>query len=369
MLRIGPLQIDQPALLAPMAGLTDLVFRRICREQGCGLVYTELIEASNLLRGLHRARRQAETEPAGRPVAVQLYHDAPDTLAEGARWVEENVDCDVLDLNMGCPVPRVVSRGAGAALMRDPQRVERLVRAVVDATSLPVTAKIRAGWDEGERNAVDVAQAIESGGGQAIAVHARTRVQGHEGPVDRRLLAEVKESVSVPVIGNGGILTAEHALAMRDSCGVDAVMVGRASIGNPWIFGAIDEAWSGRTPCSPTPEQRVALVERHLAACIAANQRRARRARDRERAVARAVRWIRGHAVGYLRGAPGGAAAVRQLNDLNSPAAFLSAVRQAWLPPDQPPSGPTRRELAPGETRAGQPPPTGSDSKVILDAG
>jgi tRNA-dihydrouridine synthase B len=348
-LRIGPLQIPEPALLAPMAGLTDFVFRRVCREQGCGLVYTELIQAENLLAGLHRARRQAETDAEGRPVAVQLYHGDPDVLAEAARWVEEHIDCDVIDLNMGCPVPRVVSKGAGAALMRDPARVERLVRAVTNATALPVTAKIRAGWDEGERNAVAVARAIEAGGGQAIAVHARTRSQGHEGPVDRELLAEVKQAVSVPVIGNGGIRTPEDAIAMRDACGVDAVMVGRASIGHPWIFGAIGEAWAGRAPSPPTPEQRIALVERHLAACIAANQRRARRTRDEKSAIGRAVHWIRGHAVGYLTGAPGGRDAIRQLNDLHTPEAFLSAVREAWLPLAATASGPTRTDPAPGD--------------------
>lgn len=368
-LRIGPLQIPEPALLAPMAGLTDSVFRQLCREHGCGLVYTELIGADHLVRDTHRSRQQAETSAGGRPVAVQLYHGEAEVLAEGARWVTENVACDLVDLNMGCPVPRVVSKGAGAALMRDPARVERLVAAVVAATTLPVTAKIRAGWDEGERNAVDVARAIEAGGGQAVAVHARTRLQRHEGPVDCRLLAEVKAAVGIPVIGNGGILSAADAVAMRDQCGVDGVMVGRGCIGNPWIFGAAGRAWAGRPAGEPTPDERIQTIDRHLAAIIAAFQRRARRVRDVEAAIPRAVRWIRGHMVGYLRGAPGGPAAVRQLNDLNTPEELLNAVRKAWLPHSTGFAGPTRTGRIVEDDAAGRPGPMPSDSTVKADAG
>jgi len=357
-LRIGPLEIPEPALLAPMAGLTDVVFRQLCREHGCGLVYTELISADHLVRNTHRSRQQAETSAAGRPAAVQLFSGDAEVLAEAARWVTAHVACDLLDVNMGCPVARVVSKGAGAALMRDPRRVERLVAAVVEATRLPVTAKIRAGWDEGERNAVEVARAVEAGGGRAVAVHARTRVQRHEGPVDRALLAEVKEAVSIPVIGNGGILGPEDALLMRSQCGVDAVMVGRGSIGNPWIFGAVDAAWGGRPVTPPTPEQRLATIERHLGAIIATFQRRARRLRDREAAIPRAVRWIRGHMTGYLREAPGGPQVIRQLNDLDTPEALLSAVRRAWLPRSDDEAGPTLEDWIAelnnqGETQGG----------------
>ena len=178
--------------------------------------------------------------------------------AEAARWVTEHVPCDLIDLNMGCPVPRVVTRGAGAALMRDPSLVERLVGAVVNATSLPVTAKTRSGWAEGERNAVDVARAVEAAGGVAIAVHARTRSQRHEGPVDWPLLASVREAVSIPVIGNGGIVNAEGALAMRSATGVDAVMIGRGALGNPWIFRSIERAWRGEPDAPPTLDERIA---------------------------------------------------------------------------------------------------------------
>ncbi|HCP45315.1 MAG TPA: tRNA dihydrouridine synthase DusB, partial [Deltaproteobacteria bacterium] len=233
---IGPISVARVAVLAPMAGITDHNFRFLCREQRCGMVYTELVNADCLLRGLQRSFRLVETQPGERPVGVQLYGWDPQPLAEAAAWVEEHIDCDLIDLNMGCPVPKVVSRGAGAALMRDPQRVERLVRAVVDAVELPVTAKTRSGWTENEINAVDVALAVEAGGGQCIAVHGRTRAQRHEGPVNWPLLAEIKRAVDIPVIGNGGILEASHAITMREQSGVDAVMVGRGAIGNPWIF-------------------------------------------------------------------------------------------------------------------------------------
>ena len=199
-----------------------------------------------------------------------------------------------------------------------------------------------------------------------MAVHARTRHQRHEGPVDRGLLAEVKRAVSIPVIGNGGILAPEDALAMRSECGVDAVMVGRAAIGNPWIFEAVREAWEGRRPSEPTPAERLATVEGHLAGCIATLQRRARRARDREGAVIRAVRWIRGHVVGYLRDAPGGRAALLQLNDLNTPEALLEAVREAWLAPSPARAGPTRTNPT---ARGGRTDQSLPESRVIPDAG
>jgi len=325
-----------------MAGMTDVVFRSFCREQGCSLVYTELVKADLLARGDRRSLRLAETHADERPVGVQLYHHDPDTLAAGARYVSEHIQCDLIDLNMGCPVPKIVSKGAGAALMRDPGLVERLVRAVVDATHLPVTAKTRSGWDEWERNAVDVARAVENGGGQAIAVHARTRAQRHEGPVDFPLLAEVVQAVSIPVIGNGGVLGPQGALDMRAQTGVDAVMVGRGALGNPWIFAAIEAAWLDRPWSPPSLDERLGLIRRHLEAARDANVRWAARQRDADDAEIRAARYVRGHLVGYVRGAPGERSFLRQLNELSRIDDVLQAVRQAWsVPPAGDRDGPT----------------------------
>lgn len=341
---IAGLRLSSPALLAPMAGLTDVVFRDLCREHSCGLVYTELVRGDNILKGDRRSLRLLETGEAERPVGVQLYHHDPSVLADAARWVTDHVPCDLIDLNMGCPVPRVVTKGAGAALMRDPGLVERLVRAVTGATHLPVTAKTRSGWDEWERNAVDIAKAVEAGGGQAIAVHARTRAQRHDGPVDFPLLADVVQAVSIPTIGNGGILRPQDALAMHRQTGVAAVMVGRGALGNPWIFDGIAAAWDGRPVVEPTLPERLAMIRRHLEAARQANLRWARRESERDDAEQRAARFVRGHLVGYVRGAPSEQRFKRRLNGLTEIDEVLEAVAQAWeVTPDEAQGGPTGR--------------------------
>jgi len=340
-LRIGALQVDTIAVLAPMAGMTDSVFRRLCLEAGCGLVYTELVKADCLLRGLTPSLRNVETASGERPVGVQLFHHDPPTLAEAARWVEEHVECDLIDLNMGCPVPKVVTKGAGAALMRQPRLVEQLVRAVVDAVALPVTAKTRSGWDASDINAVSVAQAVEAGGGAAIAVHARTRAQRHEGPVDWDLLAEVKQSVSIPTLGNGGVEDPSDAIAMRDATGVDAVMVGRGALGNPWVFNAIAAAWDGREARAPSVEQRLSVIERHLRGTVEANLRWAARPGELKSAEAAAMRYVRGHLLRYVADAPGLASFKQRMPQLLEVDEVLEAVKEAWLTTPAEGQGPT----------------------------
>ena len=340
-LTIGPRTIDGVAVLAPMAGMTDRIFRQLCVEQGCGLVYTELVHARLLVQGDRRTRQQAETTERERPVGVQLYGTDPATLAEAARWVEEHLPCDLIDLNMGCPVSKVVSRGAGAALMRQPRLVERLVGAVVDAVALPVTAKTRSGWDEAEISAPDVARAVEAGGGRAIAVHARTRAQRHEGPVDWDLLAEIKRTISIPVIGNGGITEAAHALRMREVTGVDAVMIGRGALGNPWIFREIDAAWHGRDAPPVPVEERLATVERHITGSIDRLTEWARRGKDLDGAEGRGVRYVRGHLVRYAAGAPGEDSFKKKMNSFATPEQAMEALRIAWADPKAGAAGPT----------------------------
>jgi len=330
-MKIGQNTIHEVAVLAPMAGFTDLNFRLICKEQGCGLVYTELVSADCLLREVRGSIRLVETDPRERPVGVQLYGADIHKLAEAARWVEENVPCDLIDLNMGCPVTRIVSRGEGAALMRDPRLVERLVRAVSDAVSLPVTAKIRAGWKDGEINAVEVSRAIEGGGSQAVAVHARTRAQRHEGAVDFSLLAAIKEAVSIPVLGNGGVRSATDALSMREQTGVDAVMVARGALGNPWIFRQISDAWHGRPTVAPTDEERLAMLERHLRGSVLSSMQWSRKAKERASAEGRGVARMRGHLLQYVSATPGAQDFRKSLNDLNTIEDALSAARAAFL--------------------------------------
>jgi nifR3 family TIM-barrel protein len=330
-MKIGALEIAAGAVLAPMAGFTDLGFRLLCKEQGCGLVYTELVSASCLLRGVHRSIRLVETHPQERPVGVQLYGADLEQLAEAARWVEENVPCDLIDLNMGCPVARIVSRGEGAALMRDPRLVEQLVRAVTGAVSLPVTAKIRAGWTDGEINAVEVSRAIEAGGCSAVAVHARTRSQKHEGRVDFALLAAIKSAVGIPVLGNGGIRSGEDAVRMREETGVDAVMVARGALGNPWIFNNISRLWQGLQPRHPSDAERLAMLERHLRSSVQASHQWARTQRERQTAEGRAVAAMRGHLLHYVMASPGADTFRRKLNDLHTVEDALAAARTAFL--------------------------------------
>ena len=327
---IRDVPIERVAVLAPMAGMTDVAFRRLCMEQRCGLVYTELVHAELLLKGVRRSLQTAETMPTDRPVGVQLYGPDPDTLAEAARYVEEHIPCDLIDLNMGCPVAKVVSKGAGAAIMRQPKLVERLTRAVVDAVDLPVTAKTRSGWTDREINAVDVGRAVEAGGGQALAVHARTRAQRHEGPVNWTLLADIKRVLSIPVIGNGGIDSPAHALRMRAQTGVDAVMVGRGALGNPWIFGQIDDAWHDRPIVIPSEAERRALILRHVTCTHDGFRRWARKDKDVRAAEGRAMAFLRGHLVHYVKGAPGAREFKHRLNFLFSAEEVMAGLEEAW---------------------------------------
>lgn len=324
-LPIGSLRVEAPAVLAPMAGITDLSFRLLCREQGAGLAYTELVSAEGLLRGGRQTAALLRTEARERPMGVQLFGSDPDRLAEAAAMVEDLVPCDLVDLNMGCPVPKVVSRGAGAALMRRPDLVFRLVEKVAAAVRLPVTAKIRSGWTETEINAPEVARAIAAGGGACVAVHARTRAQRHEGRPDWDLLAEIAAGVPIPVIGNGGILGADDALRMKRETGVAAVMVGRGAIGNPWIFRQIGDLWRGGVPSEPTSRERVETAMRHLAMTtqgfVAAGHKDARR---------RACGFIRGHLVQYVAGFRGAGEFRRALNDLCTPEDVEAALLRVF---------------------------------------
>lgn len=262
MLKIGDLQIPARAVLAPMAGVTDLAYRRLLRELGCQLAYTEFVSADGLLRKTKGSLKLIVTAEWDHPLGVQLFGSDAETIAEAARMVVEETRCDVLDLNMGCWVPKVIKRGAGAALLKDPPHVEKIVRAVVDAVDVPVTAKIRAGWTSNDINAPDVARAIEAGGADLLTLHARARSQGHSGEPDWSLITHLKEIVSIPVVGNGGLKDAHDAARMLETTGCDAVMIARGALGNPWIFSQIEEVLAGREPTVPSFEERMDAVRR-----------------------------------------------------------------------------------------------------------
>lgn len=257
-MKIGPHSLRTPLVLAPMAAVSELPFRRIALGMGAGLAPTELVSAEGLVRNSARTlrylRRDASVE---RPFCVQLFGGDPGRVAEGAKVARDH-GAEVVDLNMGCPVPKVTRGGGGAALMADPARAAAMVAAVAKATGLPVTVKIRSGWDASSINAPAFAAALEQAGAAAVAVHARTRAQGYSGHADWQVIAQVKRAVAIPVVGNGDVAGRADAERMVAETGCDAVMVGRAALGNPWVFRQI---LGGP---APTCEERAAMVRRHF---------------------------------------------------------------------------------------------------------
>ena len=237
-MKIGSVNLENNIFLAPMAGVTDMPFRILCREQGCGLVYSEMISAKGMFYKDEKSWKLADLSEAEKPAAVQIFGSEPEILAHSAEKLNAS-DAAILDINMGCPTPKITKNGEGSALMLKPELAGEIIRAVVSVSQKPVTVKIRKGWDDEHLNAVEIAQLAEKNGAAAIAVHGRTREQFYSGKADWGIIKSVKESVSIPVIGNGDIYKPEDAARMLELTGCDALMVGRGAQGNPWIFNRI----------------------------------------------------------------------------------------------------------------------------------
>lgn len=263
-MKIGTLTLSTPVLLAPMAGVTDRTCRRIYAAFGVGLSFTEMVSSRGLYYKDPKTRVLLAHDAAEGPVGAQLFGNEPEVMADAARQVEVEFAPALIDINMGCPVRKIVQNGDGSALMKTPELAEQVAAAVVRATSLPVTVKMRLGWDEDSQNAVELAKRLESVGVAAVTVHGRTREQLYMGQADWRGIAAVKEAVSIPVIGNGDVVSAISARELMDTTGCDAVMVGRGIMGNPWLIREIcTYLQTGTLLPPPDFEERLGLLRRH----------------------------------------------------------------------------------------------------------
>ncbi|HUL74176.1 MAG TPA: tRNA dihydrouridine synthase DusB [Vicinamibacterales bacterium] len=255
-MKIGAVTLEHPVALAPMAGMTDTAFRRLVKRMGgCGLVVTEMVSSEGLVRGIDRTLEYAEYTEEERPVSIQIFGGDPQVMADAARIVE-GMGADIVDVNMGCPVPKIAKHNAGCSLMREPGHAASVVRAMVGAVKIPVTVKMRAGWNEHEINAPDLARMVEDAGASAVAVHGRTAAQSYSGESDWALISRVAEGVGIPVFGSGDCVEAGHVVSRLEGWSARGVLVGRGALRNPWIFKQAADALAGEPPVEITPEQR-----------------------------------------------------------------------------------------------------------------
>lgn len=315
-MKIGSIALEVPVILAPMAGVTDLPFRLLCKEQGAGLVCMEMVSAKAVLYKNKNTESLLEIHPQEVPASLQLFGSDAGIMSEIAKRLEER-PFSILDINMGCPVPKIVNNGEGSALMKNPRLAGEIVSAVVRAVKKPVTVKIRSGFDKEHINAVEMAKVIEDAGAAAVTVHGRTREQFYAGEADWEIIAKVKEAVSIPVIGNGDVTDGESAAGMLRQTGCDGVMIGRAARGNPWIFREIAAYLADRTILPPkTKEECKAMMLRHA------------RLQLQYKGEYTGVREMRKHISWYTAGMPHSARLREQVNAVETFAALEELIEK-----------------------------------------
>lgn len=292
MFQIGNIKMKNQIVLAPMAGISNSAYRTIIKKMGCGLIYAEMVSDKAIYYGNQKTIDLLYMTNYERPIAQQIFGSDEESFVVAAKYIYENMKPDIIDINMGCPVPKVALRAqAGSALLKDPKKVETIVKAVVRAVPIPVTVKIRSGWDASNINAVEIAKAVEKAGALAITVHARTRAQGYSGKADWSIIKKVKQSVSIPVIGNGDVKSAIDAKKMLEETGCDAVMIGRGVLGNPWLIKeCIAYLETGKLLPSPTKEEKIEMLKYHFDLLLKTKNEKL------------ATLEIRSHASWYLKG-------------------------------------------------------------------
>ena len=294
MFKIGNIEIKNNIVLAPMAGVCNSAFRKIIKEMGCGLIYAEMVSDKAMVYNSKKTHNMLYLEDVERPIAQQLFGSDKETFVEAAKMVYEIMKPDIIDINMGCPVPKVaVKAQAGSALLKNPEKIKEIVEAVVASVPIPVTVKIRSGWDSKTINAVEVAKIIESAGASAITIHGRTRSQGYSGKADLDIIKQVKEAVNIPVIGNGDIVDIESAKKMLEYTKCDAIMIGRGVLGNPWLIKElVTYLNTGEIIDKPTYEEKINMCFKHLNYLLEIKDEKV------------SILEMRGHIAWYLKGLP-----------------------------------------------------------------
>ena len=316
-MRIGSLEFPVPVFLAPMAGVTDTPYRILAREMGCPLVYSEMVSDKGINYRNEHTLKMLHTEELERPMAMQLFGAEPDSVAKAAQYIQSLNCADILDFNMGCPAPKVVKNHEGSAMLLDPERAFRVLKALVGAVSMPVTVKMRIGWDKDHINVLEMAKLAEEAGVQAVAVHGRTRAQFYRDRADWQIIRQVREKLRIPVIANGDIRNVEDLIKIREVTGCEAVMVGRAAQGNPWIFRQLTHYLkTGEILPGPTMEERREIIIRHLDMLL------------KFKGDYVGPREMRKHATWYTRGIKGNAELRVQFNKAESREDFLRILEK-----------------------------------------